>query len=369
MKLLVVDHNALEPANRVLYKKIVELGGIELRLVVPAKWFNTFQTIKFDPPTEKLDFELFSSKVLFSGRTHRLIYRSLHRHIKEFRPDVFYIHSEPENFAAFEAASLTSSSTKLVFYTARNIDHIQVGYPYKLSGLHQWIERFVLPRASHGIACNNTARTLFAAHGFPHISVIPLAVDTELFQPRGVQKEDGTFVIGYVGRLERQKGVDLLLQVLTQLPDRCVARIVGDGSELQSLKRLACSLGISGRVEFISSLDRISLPGELARFDILVLPSRSTPHWKEQFGRVLIESMACGVPVVGSDSGEIPHVIGDAGLIFKEESLDGLRLGCERLLMNGQLRGDLSRRGRERVERMYSLEAVATLHHKLFTSL
>lgn len=369
MKLLVVDHNALEPANRLLYKKIVERGGVDLRLVVPATWFNSFRTIRFNPPTEELNYELFSSKVVFSGRTHRLIYRSLRRHIKEFRPDVFYIHSEPENFAAFEAASLTSPSTKLVFYTARNIDHVQAGYPYKLSGLHKWIERFVLPRASRGIACNSTARTLFAAHGFPHISVIPLAVDTDLFQPQAAEKDRRAFVIGYVGRLERAKGVDLLLQALKQLPDQCIARIVGDGSELQGLKRLASSLGISGRVEFISSVDRILLPAELARFDILVLPSRSTPLWKEQFGRVLIESMACGVPVLGSDSGEIPHVIGDAGLVFKEDSLDGLVLGCERLLRNDPLRNDLSRRGRERVERMYSLEVVASLHHKLFTSL
>ncbi|MBX2991728.1 MAG: glycosyltransferase family 4 protein [Bacteroidetes bacterium] len=369
MRLLVVDHNALEPANRVLYKMIVERGGVNLRLVVPAKWFNTFRTITFDPPTGELNYELFSSKVVFSGRTHRLMYRSLRRHIREFRPDVFYMHSEPENFAAFAAASLTPSSTKLVFYTARNIDHIQVGYPYKLSRLHKSIEQFVLPRASHGIACNCTARTLFAAYGFPHVSVIPLAVDTQLFRPAKAHKHDRAFVIGYVGRLERAKGVDLVLRALKHLPDLCVARIVGGGSELDNLKHLASSLGISDRVEFIPTLDRSSLPGELARFDVLVLPSRSTPLWKEQFGRVLIESMACGVPVLGSDSGEIPHVIGDAGLVFKEDSLDGLVLGCERLLVNEQLRGDLGRRGRERVERLYSLEVVATQHHKLFTSL
>ena len=56
----------------------------------------------------------------------------------------------------------------------------------------------------------------------------------------------------------------------------------------------------------------------MRRFDVLVGPSLTTPRWKEQFGRMLVEAMACGVPVIGSDSGEIPHVIGDAGIVVPE---------------------------------------------------
>lgn len=369
MKLLVVDHDALEPANRLLYKKIVERGGVDLRLVVPARWFNNFRTIRFDPPAEKLNYELFSSKVVFSGRTHRLIYRSLRRHIKEFRPDVFYIHSEPENFAAFQAASLTSSSTKLVFYTARNIDHIQVGYPYKLSGLHQWIERFVLSRASQGIACNNTARTLFAAHGFPHISVIPLAVDTQSFQPRKMQKEDGAFVIGYVGRLERAKGVDLILQVLSQLPRTFSALVIGDGDAKSELVQLAARLDLTDRVRFTGAVAQTDTAGMYAQMNTLVLPSRTTQFWREQFGRVLLEAMASGVPVIGSDSGEIPAVIGDVGFVFKEDSVEGLRLGIERLSSDETLRNNIIRRGIQRVNSLFSIDVVAARHHELFTSL
>jgi glycosyltransferase involved in cell wall biosynthesis len=80
-----------------------------------------------------------------------------------------------------------------------------------------------------------------------------------------------------------------------------------------------------------------------------VLPSRSRPNWVEQFGRVLIEAMACGVPVVGSDCGEIPNVVGDAGLIFPEGDVEALRECLARLMREGDLWADLSRRGRERV--------------------
>ena len=65
------------------------------------------------------------------------------------------------------------------------------------------------------------------------------------------------------------------------------------------------------------------VPRHLRALDALVLPSESTPLWKEQFGHVLIEAMACGVPVVGSDSGAIPEVIGEAGLLFPGGGRDG----------------------------------------------
>ena len=67
------------------------------------------------------------------------------------------------------------------------------------------------------------------------------------------------------------------------------------------------------------------VPAVLRALDVLVLPSLTTPSWKEQFGRVLQEAMACAIPVVGSDSGEIPHVIGDAGLVTPEGDAAALR--------------------------------------------
>jgi len=90
-----------------------------------------------------------------------------------------------------------------------------------------------------------------------------------------------------------------------------------------------------------------------------VLPSRTSSHWVEQFGRVLIEAMACGVAVVGSDSGEIPHVIGDAGLIFPEGDVAALRKQLARLQGNQALRRELGARGRARVMAHYTQAQVA----------
>ena len=82
---------------------------------------------------------------------------------------------------------------------------------------------------------------------------------------------------------------------------------------------------------------------------MLVLPSRSRPNWTEQFGLVLVEAMACGVPVLGSQSGEIPHVIGQAGWTFPEDDLETLQAGLLRLMREVEVRAELGRLGRERV--------------------
>ncbi len=371
MKLLVVDHNALEPANRILYEMIVALGRVEIRLLVPSSWHNTYRMIHFIPPGEKLTYELVSSNVLFPSRTHRLMYLSLRKHLKQFQPDVLYINAEPENFQTFEATLLLDSSkTKLVFSSWRNVDHVTVGYPYKFAFLHSAMERYVLNRAAHGIVFNRTAKSIFATHGFTSTTFIPPPVDTSMFKPSpSADKQKKDFVVGYIGRLVREKGVDLLLQAIAGLQEDCSALIVGNGPERNELQSLSHELKIDGRVTFRDPVSPLEIPGLLGEMDILVLPSRGTRQWKEQFGRILIEAMACGVPVIGSSSGEIPRVIDDAGLVFKEESAEGLRLGIERIMQSPSLRDGLRSRGLARVNALYSLQVVAKQYHTLFTSL
>jgi glycosyltransferase involved in cell wall biosynthesis len=104
-------------------------------------------------------------------------------------------------------------------------------------------------------------------------------------------------------------------------------------------------------------------------FDVLVLPARTTPHWKEQFGHVLIEAMACETPIIGSDSGEIPNVIGDAGLTFPEGDAEALVGAIRRLMRDEDLRRDLARRGRERVLQHYTHECIAQETYRIYCEL
>ena len=101
------------------------------------------------------------------------------------------------------------------------------------------------------------------------------------------------------------------------------------------------------------------MPAFYQQLDVFVLPSRTIPSWKEQFGRVLIESMATEVAVIGSNSGEIPNVIGDAGVIFPEDDVSALCAHLQRCHDDRAYCAELGKRGRQRVLSTYTMKQIA----------
>jgi glycosyltransferase involved in cell wall biosynthesis len=93
--------------------------------------------------------------------------------------------------------------------------------------------------------------------------------------------------------------------------------------------------------------------------DLVIVPSQSTPLWKEQFGRVVIEAFACGIPVIASDSGEIPYVVGGAGLIVPESDIDAWTEAIAGLLQSPDRRRELAAAGYDRCEQHYFTQRVA----------
>ncbi len=167
-------------------------------------------------------------------------------------------------------------------------------------------------------------------------------------------------MIGFVGRLIPAKGLRILLEAAARLTADFTLLIDGQGPYRADLEGTARALGLSARLVFMEPSHE-EVPEYLACMDALVLPSYTTPQWTEQFGRVLVEAMACGVPVVGSTSGAIPSVIGDAGLVFPERDAAALAKCLERLTTEPALREDLRRRGLERARTGFSWEHVAGL--------
>jgi glycosyltransferase involved in cell wall biosynthesis len=373
MKLLVVDHNAADPLSQSLYRAVSEEGDIAVRVIVPALWFDNYRTVRAEPVRLGERFEVLPLPVLFHTRAHRLMYRGIPGQLREFRPDVFYVNAEPENLQTMECALMSGRhpGVHFVFSTWRNIDYSGGVFPYHFSSLHALAERFVLRRADHAVAFVTEALAIFSRLGFDRITWIPPEVDTSVFTPSlaGTSDRGGVFTVGYAGRLHRLKGIDLLLEAIAGLPTDFRLVVVGAGPDEAELRRLGASLRIDSRVLWRPPVPRSRMPELLNEMDVLVLPSRTGQHWKEQFGRVLVEAMACGVPVIGSDSGAIPYVIGDAGQVVPESDVPALRDALLTLRNDPLLRQQYIRRGLSRVSEKHAVPVVAPRYRRLMRSI
>jgi glycosyltransferase involved in cell wall biosynthesis len=186
-------------------------------------------------------------------------------------------------------------------------------------------------------------------------------VDAAHFRPQARPAAAATqpFTVGYAGGLVPEKGVDLLIAACAGLPGDWRLLLAGEGEAQASLAAQAQALGMGERVVFTGRHASDAMPAFYNQLDVLALPSRTLPNWKEQFGRVLIEAMACEAPVVGSDSGEIPQVIGEAGLVFPEGDGTALGAALARLAGDSGLRQRLGAAGRARVLEHYTMGSVA----------
>lgn len=341
-------------------EELARLPDMELTLVVPPSWRDERGTLHLERQYTS-GYDLVVEPIVFNGHFHLHFYPRLARQIRRIRPDLVHIDEEPYNLATAHAVWLARRSrAKSLFFSWQNIFR---RYPFPFRQL----EQYVLHQVDYGIVGNQESTEVWRKKGYRGpLAVIPqFGVDPEIFCPipRPPRRE---FVVGYVGRLVEEKGVDLLLEALSGLEGEWQASILGSGPARATLQALAHQLGIADRISFDAQIPSVRIPDYYRQLDVLVLPSRTRPNWKEQFGRVLIEAMACGVPVVGSDSGEIPNVIGDAGLVFPEERADLLRTHLARLISDPELRTALARRGRERVLARYTQAQIAAETYQVY---
>jgi glycosyltransferase involved in cell wall biosynthesis len=272
---------------------------------------------------------------------------------------------EPYNLATWmglRAAARRQASG--LFFTWQNL-YRRYPPPFR------WLEQANYRRARIAIAGNHEAAAVLRRKGYRgEIAVIPqFGVDPTMFTPRAVAPLSGPVRIGYAGGYLPEKGLDLLLQACAGLRGGWRLHLVGEGEERQRLTRLAKELHIDDRVCLDRRLASAEMPAFYQSLDMFVLPSRSTPTWKEQFGRVLIEAMACEVAVVGSSSGLIPNVVGDAGLVFDEGDAGSMRQTLQSLLDDSELRRELGARGRQRVLAHYTMAQVAAQTVQVYSAL
>lgn len=355
MRVLMLSKACLVGAYQTKLEAIARLPGVALTAIVPPSWDDPDGRVTLERRYTE-GYELLVDPIRFNGRYHTYYFPRLPQRLAQLRPDIVHIDEEPYNLATWLALrAARAAGAKTLFFSWQNIAR---SYPLPFS----LMERQVLAGVDYAIMGNQEAVGVWQSKGYagPYQVIPQFGVDPDLFAPPPTRDPGRAFIIGSANRrLAPEKGVDLLLRAAAELPGVWRLHVAGEGPALPSLRRLADELGIAARVHFDGPIPSTQVPAYLRELDALVLTSRTLPSWKEQFGRVLVEAMACGVPVIGSRSGEIPHVIGDAGLTVPEEDIDALRNGLLQLMQDDALRRELSRRGRQRVLERFTQAQIA----------
>lgn len=327
--------------------------GVDLTVLVPPAWSDERGT----QPLERSFTDGYSLRpipIRFNGSFHLHHYPTLAREIADLRPQIVHIDEEPYNLATWQALRLARrAGAKSLFFTWQNIAR---RYPPPFS----WGERWVMRLADYAIAGTDAAADALRSKGYrgPLKTIPQFGTSETLFAPPQIRPQR-QFTIGYIGRIVPEKGIDILLRAAAQLNGDWRLRLVGGGSARDEIKALAHGLDVDERVTLVGQLPSAELPAQYHKIDVLVLPSLTRPNWKEQFGRVLVEAMASGVPVIGSDSGAIPGVIGAAGRIVPEGQVEALARALADLRDQPALRGELGEQGRARFLAHFTHEKVA----------
>lgn len=303
-------------------------------------------------------------EIAFDGRNHFHLYRGLARAVAAFAPDVVNIEEEHYSAVTWQAVrSARAVGARCLFYTWQNIEK---RYPPPFS----LIERYVFAHAAVGVAGNVEAADILRRKGYPGpIPVIPqMGVDVDRFAPTRSGTESkaafgldpSAFWLAYVGRLVDEKGVRDLIAAMHEVGASADIRlaIAGAGPDEAHLHELARALPAE-RIVFTGAIPSTRVPELLQAVDVICLPSHTRPNWKEQFGRVLVEAMAAEAVVLASDSGEIPNVVGDAGVIHPEGDSAEIARAIRLLHEDSSLRETLRDRGRRRVRERYTNAVVA----------
>jgi len=358
MRVLMISKALVAGTSQRKLEELAKFPGVELTLVTPDYWRSDDGSKQVLERLYTRGYRMIVLPITLNGNFHMHYYPQLSKIIREVSPEIVHIDEEPYNFATFQAMHLAlKQKAHALFFTWQNLYR---KYPL----LFRQIELYNYRHASAALAGNRDARDVLRRKGFPGpIRIIPqFGFDTEIYRrtlPRPARTADAPFTLGYLGRLVESKGLFSLVEALTNLPEYCDVVFIGNGPIKGELETLAARLGVTQRLTFKPGVPTHEVPKELQQMDALVLPSLTQSNWKEQFGRVLAEAMACETPVIGSSSGEIPFVIGDAGLIFPEGNAQQLAVCVLKLMENPALYSTLAARGRQRVLEHYTQEHIA----------
>ena len=377
MRVLVASHTYIVDLNREKLRELAKLHReIEVTIVVPRRWKpgGVQNKIVESEYLREGSFQVVPISNFSQNNQGLLTFGTdLLGLLREFKPDIIQVEQGSKSLAYAQFITLNrllGLKAKMLFFTWWNL-------PYELKWPIASLEAYNLRHTDGIVVGNQDGADILRDRGYKgQIEIMPqLGVDEGLFRPHpvpelrqqlGLNPDD--FVVGYVGRFVEEKGLRTLSQALESIREHPWKwLLLGRGPLQEEIQAWAASRGWSDRLIWVESVPHDDVQRYINLLDVLVLPSETTYRfktltsvgWKEQFGHVLIEAMACRVPVIGSDSGEIPHVISEGGLVFPEGNVAELKTCLLKLIEQPDAAEEMARRGYERALEQYTNKALA----------
>lgn len=377
MRILIASHTYIVDLNREKLRELSRLdSGIEVTVVTPRIWQpggvqnKTIET----QPLQEGSFRVVPVSNFSKNNQGLLTFGAdLIPLLRQFKPDIIQVEQGSKALAYAEFITLN----KLLGLKAKNVFFTWWNLPYTLKFPISLLESYNLNNTDGIVVGNKDGVEILRERGYkgPMVIMPQLGVDESLFKPQTqpelateLRIQENDFVVGFVGRFVEEKGLLTLLEALAGLAEKpWKLLLLGRGPLQSTLLEMADEKGIKEKLILVESVPHDRVYQYINLMHTLVLPSQTTYQfktltaagWKEQFGHVLIEAMACQVPVIGSDSGEIPNVIGEAGLIFPEGNVAELQKCLMQLIENSELKDKLAKLGYQKAMNQYTNKALA----------
>ncbi|CAN5265696.1 glycosyltransferase family 4 protein [soil metagenome] len=357
LKVLSIAHPAIsKDGGRLRYNLLAGRDDIDIHLLIPAVWREFGRTLVADPTTDpRLKLHILPIRLPRAGPMgwYLHFYPGLRRLIREVDPDVVHLWEEPWSIVALQARILKGRAA-MVLEVDQNILK-------RLPPPFETIRRHVLGHTDHLLSRSPDATEVVQARGYRGpVTPIGYGVDQSIFYPAAkAPPAPSSLRIGYVGRLVEEKGLDDALDAIARTKAVVSLAIMGEGPYENRLRQRIAELGLTAKVS-IQGWDRPAAVGDFLRsLDATILLTRTTRTVREQFGRVIVESQACGVAVIGSQCGAIPSVVGAGGWIVPESDSGALATLLDEIAANPDLLKARSTVAQHNVQSRFTYSAVA----------
>lgn len=375
---MIISHALAQKNNRIRWERCAATEtDWTVQLLVPKRWRSSWFGVleDFEVKAESSPrYGLVPVETSEQVRWWRYRIKRLGSYFRAFQPDVIYcIHEEGirQLLQTIVCRRIFAPGSTLVFFSMRLLPRVRRVDNHSLTGLLRWlydsIVWAVIRWGTDAAVCHypDIERQMRSErYGKPILVQTQIGVDIARFaqdeQSSTVRQitPTGAFRIGFCGRLVSEKGIEDLVRAMPCLPEFVTLTVIGDGPERAMLEAAALRDRWETRLTITGFVDAADVPALMRRLDCLVVCSRTTKHWVDTFPLVVAQAMACALPVIGTRSGAIPFQLGDAGLLYDEQDVNGL-LVCIGQLMSDRIKAyAIGARARARALDMFDVDAL-----------